>query len=65
MKSVCIFYDVDFQDLRGTPEDVAGDSLEGKEDLIVAETPYNARNEGRIDNYSHSIFMPEDTSDFG
>lgn len=37
MKSVCMVYHVSLPDLPEAHEDVAGDSLEGKADLVIAD----------------------------
>lgn len=57
-------YVVHFQDGPESHEDVAGDLLEGKVDLILAYPPYNARKERSMDNSLHEIFTSEDISDF-
>lgn len=50
-RSFCMVYDVDLRDLLEACEDVAGDSLEGTIDLVLAVSRYNVRNKRRVDHF--------------
>lgn len=59
MKWVFLIYDLDFADLLEDCEKGAGDSLEGKLYRVLADPPYNFRNELGKDNASQNPFTPE------
>lgn len=64
IKSDCMVYDVNFPDLPKAHEHVAGDSLNGKVNLVLNSPPCNVRNDRSMENYLHDIFAPEDLTDF-
>lgn len=59
MKSVPMIRDVDFSDLLGAHADFPADSLEGKVDLVLAESTNNMRNERSRDNSLRRLFILE------
>lgn len=50
MKSVCMVYYVDSLKVLVAHANVVGDSTERKVDIILADTPYNIRNELSMNN---------------
>lgn len=63
MKYICMVHDLAFWALLRAYEDVTGDSLEGKVDLL-SSPPYNVTNKRSMDNSWHEIFPPETMSKF-
>lgn len=63
MKPVCMDYDAYIPDLLEEHEDIAGNSLEEKVDLLTYP-PFVLRNENSNDSYSHDIFTFANMSNF-
>lgn len=60
MKSMFAIYDVDFTELLETHATEIGVSLEGKENLILTDHPYNSRRVQGRDNSEYDFFRPKD-----
>lgn len=63
MAPLCALYDVDFRNVLEEHELVAGEKMNGKVDLVLADHPYNVRRDREERNADHYVSALEDIKD--